>query len=340
MKRIRVKILSKEQPQLFQNWADQYYQKKERLVGKSQRDSLLLAFKYLSPLSGKPIDRITEEDCSQILDRMYLQGYHKRTIQLARITGKAVFDLAISHGAVLSNPMAKVRINSKAVTKKIEPITEQEEQLLWSPPFLSAENRLDQNRTERFAFIRLWALIQLSCGLRKEETGALEWKDVSLSARQIHICQAYNYKTNEIKAPKTEAGNRYIGIPERLEKELTAWQQLHPGERYVFELNGRPITQSQFRRLWQVLMDGINGYTISEKISMGYQNKELRYRYYFTSHQLRHTFATNALDAGLNLRILQYLMGHETPEMTLKYTHVSRRNVLAEIEKIEKTKSA
>ena len=182
--------------------------------------------------------------------------------------------------------------------------------------------------------------MQLSCGFRKEEVGALEWKEVSLSTRQIHICQAYNYKTDEIKAPKTEAGNRYVGIPERLEKELIAWRQFHPDDRYVFERNGKPITQSQFRRLWQVLMDGINGFTISDKISMGCKNRKAAYRHYFTSHQLRHTFATNALAANVNLRMLQYMMGHESPEMTLKYTHVSRRNVLAEIEKIEKTKSA
>lgn len=236
--------------------------------------------------------------------------------------------------------MEKVRVNPKAPTKKIEPITEQEEQLLWAPPVLSTENRLDQKREERFAFIRLWALVQLSCGLRKEEVGALEWKEVSLVTHQIHICQAYNYKTDEIKAPKTEAGNRYVGIPERLEAELIAWRQLHPNDIYVFELNGKPITQSQFRRLWQVLLDGINGFSISDKISNARKGTELVYCYYFTSHQLRHTFATNALDAGVSLRMLQYMMGHESPEMTLKYTHVSRRDVLAEIKKIEKTKSA
>ena len=51
-------------------------------------------------------------------------------------------------------------------------------------------------------------------------------------------------------------------------------------------------------------------------------------------HILRHTFASNALNAGMDITIIQHLLGHTDPKTTLIYAQLSPRTVRYEYERV------
>ncbi len=59
----------------------------------------------------------------------------------------------------------------------------------------------------------------------------------------------------------------------------------------------------------------------------------------FTSHQFRHTFATEAINKGVPQHIVQKLLGHESPEMTSRYAHIHDETLRKELDRFHQNRT-
>lgn len=172
-------------------------------------------------------------------------------------------------------------------------------------------------------------VILLGTGMRVSELYGLTKADIDFDLRRIHIqrqlCRTAD-KPYFVTPPKSNSGVRDIPMTET-----------------VYLAFKRAIA-ARIAPNVELLLDGCGGFIFLDKngmpkVAMHLQNKlrQLRQNYILpddpafprvTPHVLRHTFCTNMSQAGIDIKSLQYLMGHSHADMTLDvYTHCDYASV-------------
>ncbi|HGJ64194.1 TPA: site-specific integrase, partial [bacterium] len=144
-------------------------------------------------------------------------------------------------------------------------------------------------------------LTGLHTGMRKSELFNLKWTDIDFDQKMITVQCKDDWHTKNY-------GTRTLSMTPILYNALKAHQQqqLEMGIKngYVFTYRGERIRAGIKKSFNAVLRDaGLEGVTL---------------------HTLRHTFASQLVMAGVPLRDIQELMGHESYETTLQYAHLSK----------------
>ena len=190
-------------------------------------------------------------------------------------------------------------------------------------------------KAEAFCGLALYA------GLRREEALGLAWENVHLDAEPpfIEVRQACNWGSGnqpEITAKlKSNAARRDIPIPWQLVEILTRVKAKSKGAFVVANDKGQPMSKQSFRRLWEVIrLRTVHEITVTEdgvekKVMLKLGDKipkhkvEISLDFHCTPHQLRHTYITELIMSGANIKTVQYLAGHSTVTLTLQiYTHL------------------
>ena len=175
-------------------------------------------------------------------------------------------------------------------------------------------SKMEQRKIEAYIFEKnkpklLGIILCLYTGLRIGELMALEWSDIDLQKGMIKISKSCHdiWKNGEyvkvIDTPKTQSSERIIPLPKQLIAYLKDWKKQAAGN-YVISSerrHGAPVRsyQKTFERVLKHLDIPHKGF-----------------------HSLRHTFATRALECGMDVKTLSELLGHKNPTVTLKrYAH-------------------
>ena len=145
-----------------------------------------------------------------------------------------------------------------------------------------------------------------SCGLRLSEGLFLQIPDVDSPRMLLHI----QGKGNK---------DRLVPLPQRtLEQLRQLWLTHHSptwlfpaitrhGVRHSVQHDAGPVTRSTLQRAFRRAL------------------KQSGVRKAAHVHSLRHSMATHLLEAGVNLRVIQSLLGHTTPTTTALYTHLTQQ---------------
>jgi integrase len=160
--------------------------------------------------------------------------------------------------------------------------------------------------------------LMASAGVRRGETLGLMWRDLDLDRGTASIRRALVLAGSKpvMSEPKTEAGRRSIPLAtqavsalrshrRRQTEERLAFADVHVDQDLVFaQEDGSPIHPDR-------LLDAFH------RISEGAGLRRTR------PHDLRHGWATRALEAGVPAKVVQEVLGHRSAMVTLDvYSHV------------------
>lgn len=156
--------------------------------------------------------------------------------------------------------------------------------------------------------------LALFAGLRRGEIAGLRWGDVDLQHDTLHIRRQRQRVNGQIMTitPKSASGQRDVPIADDLLPILRARYMLRPS---CYVLDAAPEFPS---RCWSRI-----------------QRDEVTLSQHYRLHDLRHTYGSRLILAGCNLRVVQYLMGHSSLDVTMRiYSHCSADQAAREVRRI------
>lgn len=163
------------------------------------------------------------------------------------------------------------------------------------------EDKLNISRSPKHIGI----LLALYLGLRLGETLALKWEDIDFVNKVVNIKRTVYVEKNKLKysTPKTKSSIRTIPLPLFLEVILKKIKAKTNCEFVVYQ-NDKPIVPRTYQHFFKSLQNKAK----IEK-TKGF-------------HSLRHTFATRAIECGMDIKSLADILGHKNPTVTLnRYAH-------------------
>lgn len=167
-------------------------------------------------------------------------------------------------------------------------------------------------------------LVCFYTGIRIGELCALDYKNIDLKRGIISITQTlYRVKDSSgkkktvlsISTPKSESSVRDIPLPKFLIAKLKA---RNIGSGFLINRNGRFIETTVYARRYKKILEQL----------------DIPYRKF---HSTRHSFATRALEIGMDIKTLSEILGHSSPTVTLNlYSHSLPEHKRKEMDRLGK----
>jgi len=247
--------------------------------------------RILPDLGGRRISDVTRDDLQDLADRLLAEGLDPSTIRNTLMPLRAIFRRLAgrSDSGVSVNPTTGLEL--PAVRGQRDRIASPTE----AARLLDALPESDRP---------LWATATYA-GLRRGELQALRVEDVDLAAGVIRVERSWDVMAGPVE-PKSRAGRRSVPIAAVLRDYLVEHKlQLGRSEGLFFGRSPGAAFHSS-----TVVARARRAWTAARLEPIGL-------------HELRHSYASLMIDAGVNAKALSTFMGHSSITITLdRYGHL------------------
>ena len=304
----------------FADWLDYWYEThcKPNIRTSTQsgyEDRIRL---HIKPELGEiPLNRLTQNDLQQFYARLkksgrktrteyYGEGLSDRMVRMCHATCRSALQRAVQDGLIRTNP---------AEGCKLPPKKAREMQVLARDEL---QRFLIQAQAE--GYYELF-LLDLATGLQRGELLALQWNDLDFETGVLTISKQVSLVRSKIvmSVPKTKSSIRKLVLPPAVVQVLKEYRESNHS-RWMFPspvLEDLPLNPGSVYDRLQLILEHANC-------------KQVRF------HDLRHTFATLALQNGMDVKTLSAMLGHVSAATTLDiYTHSTSEMQHAAARKID-----
>lgn len=265
----------------------------------------------------QPIEAIEAADVVNDLARSKAKGYSATVVNTRRSIYQMIFDYAIIEGYIKYNPAKSVKLPRGLKRGKRTAPTQEQMDIIC------------KNVDVPFG---LFPFFLLCTGLRKSEALALDWSDIDLKNKEIHVTKSLDYSNGsnpKVKSPKTEAGNRVIPILDILLPYLKGGTgPLFPGlPSNRGGEGGGYMTERGYEGMWARYCQEVKLVDKEGKPSI-------------TAHNLRHGTATLMFETGVDELTAQRILGHSRVEITREiYTDLRNAQMKKSVSKLNRKMS-
>lgn len=178
---------------------------------------------------------------------------------------------------------------------------------------------------------RLAIVVTMFTGIRIGEACGLKFSDIDFDEGVIHIQRTCVYLNRTfqrtlrpgedcippvgMQSPKSASSDRYIPMIPRLRKILQSYAKVFPGDYFIASLSATPTNTRTMRDWYTQMLKAANVP-------------------YLNYHCMRHTFATQMIEKGIDVKTVSSILGHASVEITMDtYCHPSDETKRAGIQK-------
>lgn len=263
--------------------------------------------------------------------KMSKAGYSHSTIKLMHTLLYPALEMALDDDIIRKNPAKNAMsadYGEAAPEKEVLTLEQQKK-------FIS----FIQNSNVYHVYVPMLT-IMLEVGLRCGELIGLTWQDINMEEKVMSVNHQLIYKNLGngcrfyAKTPKTESGIRMIPLSQKVYQAFARQREINfmLGRRSTEEIDGytdfiflakrgRPLMPNALNNVIYNMIDAYNKHE-SDRAEKEHCKAELLPK--ISAHNMRHTACTNMARAGMNVKVMQYIMGHASSDVTMDvYSHIA-----------------